>query len=86
MRSPVITGWYHSPFGKFDHLDPEQMMAEAAIGANQCDAVAFGVPFLANPDLVARIRAGGPLNEADMNTFYTPGPKGYLDYPFLAGG
>ena len=60
--------------------------AEAAIGAGQCDAVAFGVPFLANPDLVARIRAGGPLNEADMNTFYTPGPKGYLDYPFLAGG
>ncbi|MEC4169726.1 acetyl-CoA acetyltransferase [Pseudomonas sp. MS-1(2024)] len=33
MRSPVITGWYHSPFGKFDQLDPELMMAEAALGA-----------------------------------------------------
>lgn len=33
MRSPVITGWYHSPFGKFDQLDPEMMMAEAAVGA-----------------------------------------------------
>ena len=33
MRSPVITGWYHSPFGKFYHLDPELMMAEAAVGA-----------------------------------------------------
>ena len=33
MRLPVITGWYHSPFGKFDHLDPELMMAEAAVGA-----------------------------------------------------
>jgi acetyl-CoA C-acetyltransferase len=33
MGAPVITGWYHSPFGKFDHLDPEQMMAQAAIGA-----------------------------------------------------
>lgn len=59
--------------------------AEAAIGANQCDAVAFGVPFIANPDLVERIRAGEPLNEADMSTFYTPGPEGYIDYPFLAG-
>lgn len=33
MRSPVITGWYHSPFGKFDQLDPELMMAEAALGS-----------------------------------------------------
>ena len=59
--------------------------AEAAIGANQCDAVAFGVPFIANPDLVERIRNGEALNEADMSTFYTPGPEGYIDYPFLAG-
>ncbi|WP_226504345.1 acetyl-CoA acetyltransferase [Pseudomonas sp. MWU16-30317] len=35
MHSPVITGWYHSPFGKFDQLDPEQMMADAAIAALQ---------------------------------------------------
>ncbi len=59
--------------------------AEADVAAGRCDAVAFGVPFLANPDLPARIRAGAPLNDADMSTFYTPGPKGYTDYPFLAG-
>ena len=47
--------------------------------------MAFGVPFIANPDLVERIRNGEALNEADMSTFYTPGPEGYTDYPFLAG-
>ncbi|MEM6645286.1 MAG: alkene reductase [Bacteroidota bacterium] len=45
--------------------------------------VAFGRPFLANPDLVERFRTGAALNEADSNTFYTPGPEGYLDYPTL---
>ena len=48
------------------------------------DLVAFGVPFLANPDLVERIRQQAPLNAPDVNTFYTPGPKGYVDYPTLA--
>jgi 2,4-dienoyl-CoA reductase-like NADH-dependent reductase (Old Yellow Enzyme family) len=38
----------------------------------------------ANPDLVARMRADAALNEADAATFYTPGPKGYTDYPALA--
>jgi len=57
--------------------------AAAAIGAGQLDAVAFGVPFLANPDLPARFRAGAPLNAADPATFYTPGLVGYTDYPAL---
>jgi N-ethylmaleimide reductase len=48
------------------------------------DLVAFGVPFLANPDLVERIRKHAALNAPDMATFYTPGPKGYVDYPTLA--
>jgi N-ethylmaleimide reductase len=59
--------------------------AEAALAGQQADLIAFGRPFLANPDLVARLRAGAPLNEPDMATFYTPGPKGYTDYPALAG-
>ncbi len=47
------------------------------------DLVSFGVPFIANPDLVERFRTGAALAEADKETFYTPGPKGYLDYQAL---
>ena len=54
------------------------------IAEGDADLVAFGVPFLANPDLVGRIRQEAPLNAPDMSTFYTPGPKGYIDYPTLA--
>lgn len=57
--------------------------ADAAIAAGQLDAVAFGVPFLANPDLPERFRRGAPLNAADPATFYSPGPEGYTDYPTL---
>ncbi len=60
--------------------------ANAAIAAGLVDAVAFGTAFLANPDLPARIKANAPLNQPDPATFYTPGPKGYTDYPALAGG
>jgi N-ethylmaleimide reductase len=59
--------------------------AAAAIRDGKLDAVAFGVPFLANPDLPARLRAKAPLNAPDPATFYTPGAKGYTDYPTLAG-
>jgi len=58
--------------------------AEAALAEKRADLIAFGRPFLANPDLVARLRASAPLNAPDMATFYTPGPKGYTDYPTLA--
>jgi N-ethylmaleimide reductase len=57
--------------------------AESALVEKRADLIAFGRPFLANPDLVARMRAGAPLNEPDMATFYVPGPKGYTDYPAL---
>ena len=55
--------------------------AEMAIASGQLDAVAFGVPFLANPDLPARFKAGAALNQANPATFYSPGPAGYTDYP-----
>jgi N-ethylmaleimide reductase len=58
--------------------------AEQAIASGQLDAVAFGVPFLANPDLPDRFRKRAELNVADSSTFYSPGPKGYTDYPYLA--
>jgi len=57
--------------------------AAAAIGAGLVDAVAFGVPFLANPDLPERFRRGAALNAPDSSTFYTPEPRGYTDYPAL---
>lgn len=57
--------------------------AEEAIASGKLDAVAFGVPFLANPDLPERFRRGAALNKADPTTFYSPGPKGYTDYPAL---
>ena len=59
--------------------------AEAVLQAGQADLIAFGRPFLANPDLVARMKRGATLNAPDMATFYTPDAKGYTDYPTLAG-
>ena len=58
--------------------------ADTAIKAGQVDAVAFGVPFLANPDLPERFRRRAPLNDPNPATFYSPGPAGYTDYPALA--
>jgi N-ethylmaleimide reductase len=57
--------------------------AEQAIAAGKLDAVAFGTSFLANPDLPERIKAGAALNVPDASTFYTPGAKGYTDYPTM---
>lgn len=48
------------------------------------DLVAYGVPFIANPDLVARFETDAPLNTPDQSTFYTDTEKGYIDYPALS--
>ena len=57
--------------------------AEADLAAGKCDLIAVGRPFLANPDLVERWKTGTAVNAPDMATFYTPGPKGYTDYPVM---
>jgi 2,4-dienoyl-CoA reductase-like NADH-dependent reductase (Old Yellow Enzyme family) len=57
--------------------------ANQVLAAGEADAVAFGVLFLANPDLPERFRQNAPLNEPDRSTFYGAGPKGYTDYPFF---
>lgn len=57
--------------------------AEEALRKGTADLIAFGKPFLANPDLVERYQSNAALNAPDMGTFYTPGEKGYTDYPFL---
>ena len=58
--------------------------AESALLAGQADLIAFGRPFIANPDLVRRMATGAALAAPDFGTFYTPGAKGYTDYPPLA--
>jgi N-ethylmaleimide reductase len=58
--------------------------AESDLAAGKCDLVAVGKPLLANPDLPRRWISGAALNAPDFSTFYTPGAKGYTDYPALA--
>ncbi len=57
--------------------------AAQAVATHAVDAVAFGTSFLANPDLPARILAGAELTAPDSSTFYSPGAKGYTDYPVM---
>ncbi|MCZ8519711.1 MULTISPECIES: alkene reductase [Paenibacillus] len=61
------------------------LRAQTALRSGAADLVAFGAPFLANPDLVRRYREGLPLNEADPATFYQGGEEGYIDYSFYCG-
>lgn len=53
---------------------------QQSLASGEADAIAFGTAFLANPDLVERFKTGAPLNVSDPETFYTPGPHGYIDY------
>lgn len=57
--------------------------ANAWLASDKADAVAFGVPFIANPDLPARLAQDAELNAPHPETFYSQGPVGYLDYPTL---
>lgn len=59
----------------------DRARAEADLAEGKGDLVAFGRPFLANPDLVAKLERGAALTPPDFATFYTPGEKGYTDYP-----
>lgn len=54
--------------------------AEKALEAKEADLIAFGRPFISNPDLVEKLKTGAKLVDPDMSTFYTPGEKGYTDY------
>ena len=64
--------------GGFDRPSGEQAITEG-----WADAICYGVPFLANPDLPERLNKNAPLNSQDEATFYASGPKGYTDYPTL---
>jgi len=65
------------------NLSYDKARGNQAIASGHADAVAYGVPFIANPDLVERLRKDAPLNEADASTFYGGTEKGYTDYPTL---
>ncbi|MFT5658679.1 MAG: N-ethylmaleimide reductase [Gammaproteobacteria bacterium] len=57
--------------------------AERDLDAGKCDLIAVGRPWLANPDLIKRWKKGAALNTPNMDTFYSPGSKGYTNYPTL---
>ncbi len=65
------------------NLSYDKARGNAAIASGYADAVAYGVPFIANPDLVERFRKDAPLNEPDSKSFYGGTEKGYIDYPTL---
>ncbi len=80
---------YRALRGRFDgsyiaNNGYDKQSAQAAIHAGHADLVAFGTPFLANPDLVERFRRDLPLNSPDHDTFYGGAERGYTDYP-IAG-
>jgi len=68
----ILSGGYDKP------------RAEADLASGRADLVAFGRPFIANPDLVTRLEQDAELAAPNPDTFYTPGPEGYTDYPVLA--
>ena len=57
--------------------------AEADLETGNADLIAFGKPFISNPDLVERLRTGAALTATDFTTLYTPDEKGYIDYSTL---
>ena len=79
--SPLIREAFAGPLVlNSDYTDAK---AQAALDAGVADAVAFGRPFIGNPDLVDRLRRGAPLAKDDPRTWYSQGPQGYADYPAL---
>lgn len=65
------------------NLAYDKARGNEAIASGHADVIAYGVPFIANPDLVERYRTDAPLNQPDDATFYGGSEKGYTDYPFL---
>lgn len=69
---------FHGPFILAGGFDKDS--AQQALQGGRADLIAIGRAFLANPDLVERMRKDQPLNAPDPSTFYTPGAQGYTDY------
>jgi N-ethylmaleimide reductase len=71
----------HSPHALILNDGFDGPSASAALASGEGAAVSFGRHFIANPDLVERLRRGLPLSGFDRKTLYTPGSAGYSDYP-----
>lgn len=80
-QSPAIRQVFKGPL--ILNSDYDVAKAEAALASGVADAIAFGRPFIGNPDLVERIRTGAPWAADNPQTWYSPGPEGYIDYPAL---
>jgi len=80
--SPLIRPVFDGPLVL--NQDYDLARAEADIASGLADAIAFGRPFISNPDLVERLRVGAPLTPDNMATWYSQGSEGYTDYPRLA--
>ncbi|MCJ7421136.1 alkene reductase [Sphingomicrobium astaxanthinifaciens] len=79
--SPAMQEVFSGPIGLNSDLD--RASGQALLDAGTADFIAFGRPFIANPDLVRRLREDAPLNAPDPATFYSRGAEGYVDYPQL---
>jgi len=82
--SSAMAGFIAHDGGGLEFNDRDEMLqVDRRQGEGQFDFAVWGRRFLANPDLIKRMAADAPLNEPDVETFYTTGPVGYLDYPAL---
>jgi len=79
--SPLLRDAFGGGFIANEGFTKETANAELANG--QADAVAFGKAFIANPDLPSRLKLDAPLNPPRFDSFFGPGPEGYIDYPAL---
>lgn len=79
--SPIMRDTYSGKIGLNSDFGFED--GQAMLDEGRCDFIAYGRPFIANPDLVRRFREGAPLNDWDQETFYSRGPEGYVDYPAM---
>ncbi|MDI1294583.1 MAG: alkene reductase [bacterium] len=81
-QSPMIRQHFKGPLVL--NSDYDVVRAQADLDSGLADAISFGRPMMANPDLVERFRRGAPLNQPlPMDTWYGPGTAGYTDYPAL---
>jgi NADPH2 dehydrogenase len=82
-QTPTLKEHFGGPVVANQGLDFDS--ASRLIDDGQADLASFGKLFIANPDLVDRLRTGAPLNAPDPSTFYGGGAKGYVDYPIFSG-
>ncbi|AUW56804.1 alkene reductase [Sphingobium sp. SCG-1] len=80
-QSPLIRQHFKGPL--ILNSDYDKARAEADLASGRADAISFGRPFIANPDLPERLSTGAPLAQPPMATWYSQGPEGYVDYPTL---